>query len=247
MTKIVYSLFIALSASCLFLPTTAAFSQAPLEKVFSESFDWGKGVEGRARVGAGISIDGARVMDSLLIWNLRNGRAVFGGSSGDGNGFLELGPSRNASISVPVAAGSAFKIELEAEVAFSDERSVSGLFLGFQSANPQNNLMHNQSSDRLYLRFNADGQIIMVSAGGELETQDRSASVPFNNGDRVRLQLELKRNANVVNGSIHNITRSVSTNVSIPFYGGNHLSELAINQTGHTDVKIFRVDFYQAR
>jgi hypothetical protein len=244
MHKIHSSFLVTLFVSS-FLPINAVFAQSILEKVFSESFDWGPGVAGRERVSAGMPIDNMRVANSSLIWKINNGRAVFGGSAGEGKGFLELGPSGNTSLSVPVSPRESFKIEFEAEISFSEERNVRGLMVGFQSANPQNNLLINQTTDRLFLRFNANGQVVMVSAGGDFETQDRSAPVPFSNGDRVRVELERSRGAIVVNGSIHNITRNVGSNVSIPFYRAAQLSEFAINQTGHTDVKIFHLDFYQ--
>jgi N-sulfoglucosamine sulfohydrolase len=238
MNKNPYLLKIAGHFGALLLAALSSGALHGSTQTITESFDWGQGVSGRETLRAGASIDGMPVLGYPLRWQVLHGSATLDGKPGAGNGELRMGPSRNSAVSLPVHLAGSGHVEVEAELRFGDTLPIRSLFIGFQPAVTDEVLLHNQKNDRIFLRLSDDGGIQMLSRRGELETIDRSNTVPFSNGDCVRLRLEVDAERNVVVGIVNNLTRGVESRASVPFYGNSDLATVAINQTGETGVII---------
>lgn len=157
-----------------------------------DSFDWGAGVAGREGVSAGDSIHGRSVFQGDVTWNVFNGEAVFGGSSGVGNGTVLSSGEGNAVFGFSCAVPKGVLTATAEGIYLPGEGGVRGFWAGFQAASPVSNLLNNQETDSLYVRSNHEGRVTLISwIGGE--RQVARGDIAFSPGDSIRLELAVDR------------------------------------------------------
>jgi len=200
-----------------------------------ESFDWGPGVPGRELFVAGSSVNGVLVQSGNAVFQeSASDHSVFSSASGPGRGVLLMKGLNNAvGFNYPVSGVTIVKAEGRL---YPGDGQVRGFWIGCQSSAADNQLLNNQTTDRLAVQMNSSGAIIFRSVVGGVTNQAVGADGPiqFAPGDLVKMELTINVTQKTANVKITGVgegnvkVRTLKwTSGKVPDWG-----MIMINQTG---------------
>ena len=209
----------------------------------SDTFSWGAGVSNRISCTNGTSIVGLYA-ETGGIW-VRSGSAVFSGTAGYGNGRLLMTGS-SSSIKTPVDPPAITTVVATVKGKFTPGPSgTRGFYLGFQVAT-NNQLLINQTTDKIYARVDQAGTVSLVSIVGGV-TNNATSSFAFTSGDMVNMRLTLfpvaKTATLTLTGS--DLTNCAVCTLTWPASTTNW-NTLSVNATGSSTLELYDVGCYAA-
>ena len=207
-----------------------------------DSFSWGAGVAGRETITTGAIINGFAIENGGGTWDVGNGTVVFEGVAGIGNGRLSM-TGNNAVLKTDYSVtNQSGALRITVTGIFTPGASgVRGFFAGFQAVSPDNNLLNNQTSDKLFLQMNNSGGLTFRSViGGVTNNATGSDSLTWNSGDEVTLSFDVdirnkKAIATITAGNA--VTRELSWTGENPDW-----NVFAVNQTGSSTLWLKSVE-----
>jgi len=210
-----------------------------------ENFDWGPGVPGRESFTAGSPVNGILVQSGNAVFQeSTSDHSVFSGMSGSGRGTLLMkGLNNSVGFNYPVSGITVMKTEGRF---YPGERKMCGFWIGVQSTAADNQLLNNQTTDRLAVQVNPSGAIIFRSVVGGVTNQASGSDGPiqFSPGDLVKMELTVnlvEKTASVkVTGAGADNTRVRTvkwTSDKIPDWG-----TIMVNQTGNGQLLLDSVE-----
>ncbi|MFA6173388.1 MAG: hypothetical protein WC334_09160 [Kiritimatiellales bacterium] len=167
----------------------------------AENFDWGPGVPGREAFAAGTPVNGVLAQSGNAVFQeYANDHSVFSGAKGVGRGALLMkGLNNSVGFNYPVSGVTVVKAEGRL---YPGDGQVRGFWIGCQSAAADNQLLNNQTTDRLAVQLNSSGAIIFRAVVGGVTNQAVGPDGPitFTPGDLVKMELTIdvmQKTANV--------------------------------------------------
>ena len=155
-----------------------------------ESFDWGPGVPGRETIAAGTPIRGLRTQfGDAVFQDMKTDGGIFYNASGPGRGALLMKGLNNAvGFNYPVSGITVIKAEGKF---YPGDRKMCGFWIGVQSVSADNQLINNQTTDRIAVQLNPSGAIIfrVVVGGVTNQAVATDGTMPFASGDLVKMEL----------------------------------------------------------
>jgi hypothetical protein len=210
-----------------------------------ENFDWGPGVPGREAVAAGDRINGVRVQfGDAVFQDMKTDGGIFYNASGPGRGALLMkGLNNTVGFNYPVSGMTVIKTEGRF---YPGDRNMCGFWLGVQSKGADNQLLNNQTTDRIAVQLNPAGAIIFrVIVGGVTNQAVATDGVmKFASGDLVKMELTINTaeriaTVKVTGAGVGNVR--VRT-VQWPAGKQPDWSTVMINQTGNGQLLIDSIE-----
>jgi len=210
-----------------------------------ESFDWGPGVPGRENIAAGTPIRGLRVQfGDATFQDMKTDGGIFYNASGPGRGALLMKGLNNAvGFNYPVSGITVIKAEGKF---YPGDRKMCGFWAGVQSISADNQLLNNQTTDRIAVQQNPSGAVILRAIIGGVTNQAvaTDGTMHFASGDLVKLELTVNTAEKTVTVKVTGVGEGNVRIRTVQWTSGKQpdWGMIMINQTGNGQLLLDSVE-----